>query len=601
MSATINNSELVGVGIDTARYGHHATILNAEREVVSPPMHFAESAEGYEKLDRRLRRIFKRKPTAHFRVHIDAAGQYATNLIKHLSSSNLPMTVSVGEPKRNKDYHNAMSPKRKSDETESLAMARFAVSEKPTPTPAVPDEIYALREIASRLESQVKTKTQAINRFHNLLARVFPELAAMVPSVAAQWLLALLKKYPTPKRIARASLKSLEGIPYIRKERAEKIQEAARASVGSFKGDSAEKLVRQGIEEIHQAEQNQKKLETLLTEALAALPEGGHTQVSTIAGIGEITAAVLVAKMISIDRFETAEDLVGYFGIFPQEHSSGVDRDGVPHRRRRSMSKKGNDLARRYLFCAAKSAITHNPAVKALYARLRARGTRGDVALGHCMRKLLHLVFAIWRKNEAFDKNHFPWEHPDAKPVEASTEPAADQSPQNPPAQESAAGLKQDIILARKEVTAAASTVASAPTTVKSEDSPKASSQPPSSSRTLGSGSIDYAYLRSQFSIGTILEKMDHLDVLRGQTQLRGPCPFHESASGNKTSFSVNLEKNTFRCCSTRCEKQGNALDLWVAYTGLPLYEAALKLAADLHLELTRKREESTRKTEPQL
>ncbi len=93
---------------------------------------------------------------------------------------------------------------------------------------------------------------------------------------------------------------------------------------------------------------------------------------------------------------------------------------------------------------------------------------------------------------------------------------------------------------------------------------------------------------------------MDHFDVLRGQTQLHGPCPFHESASGNKTSFSVNLEKNTFRCCSTRCGKQGNALDLWVAYTGLPLYEAASKLAAELPLELTRKREESTRKTEPQ-
>ncbi len=45
-----------------------------------------------------------------------------------------------------------------------------------------------------------------------------------------------------------------------------------------------------------------------------------------------------------------------------------------------------------------------------------ARGTRGDVALGHCMRKLLHLAFAVWKKNEPFDKHFFKWQIPFTKP-----------------------------------------------------------------------------------------------------------------------------------------------------------------------------------------
>ena len=52
------------------------------------------------------------------------------------------------------------------------------------------------------------------------------------------------------------------------------------------------------------------------------------------------------------------------------------------------------------MFNAAKSAIQHNPAVRDLYARLRTKGRRGDVALGHCMRKLLHQVFGVWAANE---------------------------------------------------------------------------------------------------------------------------------------------------------------------------------------------------------
>jgi hypothetical protein len=81
------------------------------------------------------------------------------------------------------------------------------------------------------------------------------------------------------------------------------------------------------------------------------------------------------------------------------------------------MSRKGNDLVRGYLWNAARTAIRHNPAVRALYRRLKAKGKRGDVAIGHCMRKLLHLVFAVWKTNRPFDAQHFAWENPPDRPT----------------------------------------------------------------------------------------------------------------------------------------------------------------------------------------
>ncbi|MDZ4847903.1 MAG: transposase [Pirellulaceae bacterium] len=338
-------------------------------------------------------------------IHIDAAGQYASNLASFLRKLDLSLQISIGEPKRNKDYQKAFFAKRTSDDTESMAMARFGVVERPAPTEAIPTEFLVLREITSRLESQVRDTVRAKNRLHNLMSRVFPELDTLVVNLCSSFICALLKKYPTPEKLAKARLSLLKLIPYLKGNVAEKLHAAAKESVGSLKGDFAEKLVLHAVEQLETELKQQASLENLLAAAYDALPITSHSQIMTIPGIGKATAAVLVAKMISITRFRTPENLVGYFGIFPKEESSGVDKSGKPlPLGTQHMSHKGSDIVRKYLWNAAKSAIQHNPAVRALYARLRAKGVRGDVALGHCMRKLLHQVFGVWSSGQPYDE-----------------------------------------------------------------------------------------------------------------------------------------------------------------------------------------------------
>src|SRR5262249_32963087 len=121
------------------------------------------------------------------------------------------------------------------------------------------------------------------------------------------------------------------------------------------------------------------------------------------------------------------------------------------------MSRKGNDLVRYYLWNASRSAILYNPAVRALYHRLRAKGKRGDVAMGHCMRKLLHLVFAVWKTNRPFDEKHFAWEGSAADQTSTTTLPPID-SPASS-ANEEAVGHKRDLP-AKEVVTTASVTVA---------------------------------------------------------------------------------------------------------------------------------------------
>jgi transposase len=564
----------IGVGIDTARYGHRVSFLRPDRQPAAKPMTVLENHAGYQSLKDRLMKLHDQNPNVHFHVRIDAAGQYATNLEQFLRSLKLPMTLSIGEPKRNKDYQKAHFPKRTTDDTESQAMARFAIVEQPDATPASSQEMTLLREVTGRLQARVKQTTQAVNRLHNLLARTFPELATLTDDIAAGWVLRLLDQYPTAELIAGAPLACLKKIPHLSGEQAQAVHQAAGQSVASLRGSVAEALVGDLVAQVRHCRNAEKALRKLLTTAFAKLPASPHAQVVTIPGIGEATAAVLVAKIVDIDRFQTPEQVVGYFGVFPEENRSGVDKQGNPlppgtmH-----MSFKGNDLVRSYLWNAARTAIRYNPAVRALYRRLKAKGQRGDVAIGHCMRKLLHLVFAVWKTNRPFDAKHYAWENPQ------DTAPASDPGIGATSAANEAAGSHKRDMPAERVVIPATLSVEPAPSPVK---------PPPAVVRP----QVDFAFLRQQVSLEQVLAHLGLLGQLRGNgPQRRGPCPVHSHPGDRERTFSVHLGKNAFRCFQADCGAQGNALDLWAAIHRLPLYDAALHLAETFGLPRNREEE----------
>jgi transposase len=563
----------IGVGIDTARYGHRASFLGPDLRPVAKPLTVTEDDAGYRALQDRLERLRQKHPFVHFQIRIDAAGQYAANLEQFLRGLDLPMTLSIGEPKRNKDYRMAHFPKRTTDDTESQAMARFALVERPPATPAPVPSLALLRELVGRLQGQVKQTTRATNRLHNLLARTFPELATLADDIAAGWVLDLLRKYPTAERVAAAHLGSLEKIAYLDSEKARAIHQVAGRSVASLHGPVAEALVGNLVAQVLSSRAAERELLGLVKAAWDDLPTSPHARVLTIPGIGPATAAILVAKIVDIERFAAPDSLVNYFGIFPEEDSSGTDKEGRPRPTAvMRMSRKGNDLARAYLWNAARSAIGHNPAVGALYRRLRAKGKRGDVAIGHCMRKLLHLVFAVWKTDRPFDAGHSAWEPAGA--TAAAGEPLAGTG------NEEAVGHKRDEP-AGKVVTTASSTVGPTASAV----------NPPAPASRVPRPRVDYAFLREQISMERVLAHLGLLERLRGGgPQRRGPCPLHGHPAAERT-FSVHLGKNIFRCFHAECAARGNALDLWAAVHRLPLYDAALHLAETFGLARDREEE----------
>jgi DNA primase len=93
---------------------------------------------------------------------------------------------------------------------------------------------------------------------------------------------------------------------------------------------------------------------------------------------------------------------------------------------------------------------------------------------------------------------------------------------------------------------------------------------------------IDFALLRRQVTLAQVLELVGFTALTRRGPQLRGPCPVHGSSSRRSRSFAAHLEQHCWHCFG--CGAGGNALDLYLAVTKLPIYQAALELCARLHL-----------------
>ena len=92
---------------------------------------------------------------------------------------------------------------------------------------------------------------------------------------------------------------------------------------------------------------------------------------------------------------------------------------------------------------------------------------------------------------------------------------------------------------------------------------------------------VDYRQVRA--SIAAVLDLAGYAARVRVGDQLRGPCPMHRSATRRSRSFSVNLDKNIYRCFV--CGSSGNQLDLWMKLTEQSLYAATLDLCQRLHIK----------------
>lgn len=118
-------------------------------------------------------------------------------------------------------------------------------------------------------------------------------------------------------------------------------------------------------------------------------------RLQSVPGVGEQTAAVLMAELPELGRLNRQE-VAALVGVAP------FNRDSGQLRGRRTIWG-GRVGVRNVLYMAALSAKKHNPVIRAFAARLLAKGKPPKVVLTACMRKLLVILNAMLRTEETWE------------------------------------------------------------------------------------------------------------------------------------------------------------------------------------------------------
>jgi len=121
---------------------------------------------------------------------------------------------------------------------------------------------------------------------------------------------------------------------------------------------------------------------------------------TTIPGIGEVSALMLLAEIGPIERFASKEALCSYAGLVPRI------RESAGKAARAGITRQGSSTLRWVLVEAAQVATRCSPAARRYYERLL-RKKHKHVARVALARKLLIAVYALLHDGVAFDEAKF--------------------------------------------------------------------------------------------------------------------------------------------------------------------------------------------------
>lgn len=150
----------------------------------------------------------------------------------------------------------------------------------------------------------------------------------------------------------------------------------------------------------------QSQIDEIEVEIAAALNQDSAwataaERLQSIKGIGWVTAAWTLVSTLNFTTCETVDSLTAYAGLAPMPRQSG---SSVWHRP--SIGHSGNGRLRTAFYMATLTAARLNPVIKPFYNRLREAGKPEKVARCAAARKLLHIAWAVVKKDQPFDPNY---------------------------------------------------------------------------------------------------------------------------------------------------------------------------------------------------
>lgn len=367
------------------------------------PFEFCNHMRGFMTFYRNIQWMKNQKQLTRVVIGVESTGPYAQPLLNFLKHKRVKLIqVNTYHTKRVKEiYDNSPN---KTDYKDPQVMADIIELGRYL-TVIIPEGVIAtLRELIHNRESHVHDIKTLINRLNSQVYRIFPEFEQVMKNLKTKTSRYLLQHYADPETIVQIGLEKLTEVirqqsrGKIKLERIEKLYKAATNTIGIKSGKEAVLAnIESILEQMELLQRYINECELKISEGVAQVPYS--RLITTIKGIGTLSAAVIISEVGDFRKFTKYEELEKLAGLNLFEISSGI-RKG-----QKRISKRGRHLLRTYLFFAALRMIRKNGIFYDKYQQYIKRGMPGVKAVVAISRKLLRMIFAIVRDHKEFNQD----------------------------------------------------------------------------------------------------------------------------------------------------------------------------------------------------
>src|SRR6266851_7755185 len=383
---------MTSVGIDIAKDIHWASAIDAagkvllDRKVLNTPQELMRLADELRTLP------------APLKVGVDVLGGIATLTQAVLLEAGFEL-VHVSGLAVNRAREGTVGGESKSDPRDARVIADQVRTRRDLRAVTASSELdIELRLLVSRRRDLSEEQTRRLNRMHDLLAAIFPELERSI-DVGTKIALALLGAFVTPKELREASETELNACLGARASRtyARALLDTARRCAErqkiSLPGETlTARIIKDLAREALRTQEQFRALDAEIQARLARHPDAAL--IRSLPGMGALLTAEFIAQVGSIERFKSAHALAAAAGLAPVLRQSGK----VRFLRRPSGGNKG--LKR--VFYQSAFASLRCPQSKTFYARKRQEGKHHHQAVIALARRRVNVLWAMLEQRRPF-------------------------------------------------------------------------------------------------------------------------------------------------------------------------------------------------------
>lgn len=384
---------MIYVGIDIASEKHDCCILGEHNKKLES-FSFSNTRDGFISLLAACKKYAEPEQT---KIGLESTGIYGDNLRDFLRRNGYEIRT-FNPLLIKKSIQATTLRKTKTDKSDASFLASYLARELPDPDPQISYHISELKSLTRARFSVVGACSKAKTQLKALLVQVFPEFHTAFSDVFGVAAIAILRKYPTAKKLSAAKKTAVAKIlseasrHRLGEEKAAMLIDLAKNSVGCHSETKALEM-QYYLDQIELNTAYIRRYEAAIREIMNEI----DSPITTIPGIGLVLGAMILAELGDVTRFATPEKVLAFAGLDPSIYQSGKYTPASG-----TMVKRGSPQLRWALLMAARSTIVHNPNIAIYYQKKLSEGKHYNVICSHIAKKLVRILYTLLKKNTPY-------------------------------------------------------------------------------------------------------------------------------------------------------------------------------------------------------